>query len=195
MAMSGGEFVAAIAGRRGPAKVAARVVDGLRFAFYGRMSTSDFQDPVSSRAWQRAACDDLVEGFGEVVVEFFDEGRSRRWSWWKRPAAAALLAAAASPDRGFDAVVVGEYERAFEGDQFRAVVGYLNALGVQVWLPEASGPVDLDSPVHEALMVLLGSRARYEVARARRRVLGGDAAPGPAGPVPGRSPTLRLPAG
>jgi len=25
--------------------------------------------------------DELVEGFGEVVVEFFDEGRSRRWSW------------------------------------------------------------------------------------------------------------------
>jgi hypothetical protein len=29
----------------------------------------------------------------------------------------ALLAALADPDRGFDAVVVGEYERAFCGDQ------------------------------------------------------------------------------
>jgi hypothetical protein len=57
-----------------------RVLGGVRFAFYGRMSTSEFQDPQTSRAWQRAVSDELVEGVGEVVVEFFDEGRSRRWS-------------------------------------------------------------------------------------------------------------------
>jgi hypothetical protein len=88
-----------------------------------------------------------------------------------RPAAAALLVAAADPGRDFDAVVVGEYERAFHGDQFREVVAKLNALGVAVWLPEAGGPVELGSPVHEALMVSLGARAQREVARARQRVL------------------------
>ena len=135
------------------------------------MSTSEFQDAVTSRAWQRSVSEELVEGFGAIVVEFFDEGCSRRWSWWDRPAAAALLAAAEDPDRGFDAVVVGEYERAFCGDQFREVVARLSTMGVQVWLPEAGGPVELDSPVHQALMVLLGAQAQREVVRARQRVL------------------------
>jgi hypothetical protein len=93
------------------------------------MSTSEFQDPRTSRAWQRAVSDELVDGVGEVVVEFFDEGRSRRWSWWERPAASALLVAAEDRDREFDAVVVGEYERAFHRDQFREVVARLNAVG------------------------------------------------------------------
>ncbi|MDX8031426.1 hypothetical protein SK803_14470 [Lentzea sp. BCCO 10_0856] len=82
-----------------------------------------------------------------------------------------MLAAATTCDRLFDAVVVGEYERAFHGDQFREVVSRLNALGVAVWLPEAGGPVELGSPVHETLMVLLGAQAQREVARARQRVL------------------------
>jgi DNA invertase Pin-like site-specific DNA recombinase len=173
VALTSAQFAAAVGDRRrrpkpGSAGTAAR---GLRFAFYGRMSTSEFQDPETSRAWQRAVSEELVEGFGEIVVEFFDEGRSRRWSWWDRPAAAALLAAAEASDREFDAVVVGEYERAFHGDQFRQVVARLTAVGVQVWLPEAGGPVELDSPVHQALMVLLGAQAQREVARARQRVL------------------------
>ncbi|NGY65335.1 recombinase family protein [Lentzea sp. NEAU-D13] len=135
------------------------------------MSTSTFQDAQTSRAWQRAVAEELIDGIGSVVAEFFDVGVSRRWSWQDRSEAAALLAAAADPDRDFDAVVVGEYERAFHGDQFREVVSGLNALGVAVWLPEAGGPVELGSPVHEALMVLLGAQAQREVARARQRVL------------------------
>jgi DNA invertase Pin-like site-specific DNA recombinase len=170
--LSGSEFTRAVAARRrcvpGTGGIA---VAGARFAFYGRMSTNDFQDPVTSRAWQRAVADELIAGSGEVVVEFFDEGWSRRWSWSDRPAAAALLAAAERRDRDFDAVVVGEYERAFYGDQFREVVARLNAVGVQVWLPEADGPVDVDSPVHQALLMLLGAQARREVVQARHRVL------------------------
>ncbi|SDJ26014.1 hypothetical protein SAMN04488074_101917 [Lentzea albidocapillata subsp. violacea] len=105
----------------------------------------------TSRAWQRAVSEELIDGVGSVVAEFFDVGVSRRWPWEDRPEAAALLAAAAVPGRDFDAVVVGEYERAFYGGQFRKVVSGLNALGVAVWLPEAGGPVELGSPVHEAL--------------------------------------------
>ncbi|MFD4668471.1 recombinase family protein [Lentzea sp. NPDC058450] len=167
--LTNAELVAELTGRRRPA--APSEEPGLRFAFYGRMSTSTFQDVQTSRAWQRAVSDELIEGIGSVVAEFFDVGVSRRWSWLDRPAAAALLAAAADPDRDFDAVVVGEYERAFHGDQFRQVVVRLNALGVEVWLPEAGGPLELGSPVHEALMVLLGAQAQREVARARQRVL------------------------
>lgn len=152
-ALDGRAFLSAVAGRRRDRWDIGEVAQvGLRFAFYGRMSTSEFQDAVTSRAWQRSVSEELVEGFGAIVVEFFDEGCSRRWSWSHRPAASALLVAAEDPDRGFDAVVVGEYERAFHGDQFEQVVARLNAAGVQVWLPEAGGPVELDSPVHQALM-------------------------------------------
>ncbi|MDT7781926.1 MAG: hypothetical protein QOF58_345 [Pseudonocardiales bacterium] len=61
--------------------------------------------------------------------------------------------------------MVGEYERAFHGDQFREIVKQLNDLGIEVWLPEAGGPVELDSSVHQALMVLLGAQAQREVVR------------------------------
>jgi hypothetical protein len=37
--------------------------------------------------------------------------------------------------------------------------------GVQVWLPELDGPVDLTHPTHQALIMQLGERARREVAR------------------------------
>lgn len=88
---------------------------GVRFAFYGRTSTVEHQDPVSSRGWQREAADAVIGGRGRVVVEFFDAGSSRRRAWSRRPQAAALLAQLSDPQRGFDAVVVGEYERAFSG--------------------------------------------------------------------------------
>src|SRR5262245_47630599 len=152
-ALGGRAFLSAMAGRRRGSRQGAGDVPhgGMRFAFYGRMSTSEYQDEVTSRAWQRAVAEELIDGAGFIVEEFFDAGRSLRWAWCDRSAASALLAAAEAPDRDFDAVVMGEYERAFHGDQFRQVVERLNAAGVQVWLPEAGGMVDLDNPVHQAL--------------------------------------------
>lgn len=73
---------------------------GLRFAFYGRMSTEDFQDEASSRAWQRQAAGELVAGYGRIVAEYFDVRCSRRVAWTDRPRAAALLAALADSGRG-----------------------------------------------------------------------------------------------
>src|SRR5690348_3036244 len=49
----------------------------LRFAFYGRVSTEDWQDPVTSRARQRQQAGMLVAGHGTIVAEFFDSGQSR----------------------------------------------------------------------------------------------------------------------
>jgi site-specific DNA recombinase len=144
---------------------------GLRFAFCGRISTAEYQDPVSSRAWQVEAAQRVVAGRGRIVVGFFDPGASRSLPWHKRPEAAALLAAAAEPDRGFDAVVVAEFERAFAGGgEARRVIDQLQAFGVQVWLPEAEGPVDLGSPDHRALLMLLGHQSQREVLRTRFRV-------------------------
>jgi site-specific DNA recombinase len=46
----------------------------VRFAFYGRTSTADYQDPVSSRASQVEMAKSVIAERGEVVVEFFDVG-------------------------------------------------------------------------------------------------------------------------
>ncbi|MBB5803568.1 DNA invertase Pin-like site-specific DNA recombinase [Saccharothrix ecbatanensis] len=144
---------------------------GLRFAFYGRMSTSEHQDRHTSRLWQREMSELLVEGHGVVVAEFFDEGVSRRRKWSNRPEGDRLLEALADPDRGFDAIVVGEYERAFYGRQFDEMVPLIRAAGVQVWLPEVAGPVDLDDGEHRRLMRFLGAQSQREVIRARNRSL------------------------
>lgn len=54
---------------------------GLRFAFYGRVSTEDWQDPVTSRARQREQAGALVRGHGIIAAEFFDIGESRSVAW------------------------------------------------------------------------------------------------------------------
>ncbi|WP_238413250.1 recombinase family protein, partial [Saccharothrix deserti] len=135
------------------------------------MSTSEYQDRRSSRLWQREVCERLVAGHGVIVAEFFDEGASRCRRWCNRPEASRLLEAVADPDRGFDAIVVGEYERAFCGRQFDELVPLLRAAGVQVWLPEVGGRVDLGDGEHRRLMTFLGAQSQREVIRARNRAL------------------------
>src|SRR5215204_4040042 len=103
--------------RRRSAQGAGRT--GLRFAFYGRTSRADYQDRLSSRGWQREVAEAVIAGHGAIVGEFFDVGCSRRIPWPQRPQASALLVALQAGQRRFDAVVGGEYERAFaSGDQF-----------------------------------------------------------------------------
>ena len=72
---------------------------GLRLAFYGWVSTEDWQDPVTSRARQLGQPGALVAGHGQIVAEFFDIGQSRTLAWARRPQAAALVAELADPDR------------------------------------------------------------------------------------------------
>ena len=147
------------------------VVPGVRFAFYGRTSTAEFQDPVTSRAWQREVAASLVAGHGTITAEFFDVGVSRRVAWERRPEAAALLEQAQSQDRRFDAVVVGEFERAFTDRQVERIARLLRRRGVLVWLPEAGGPVDLDAATHRVLMQVLAAQSQREVVRSRHRTV------------------------
>ena len=59
-----------------------RTVDwGLRFAFYGCVSTQDYQDPVSSQRWQFDFAAVLVAGHGRIVATYFDVGYSREIAW------------------------------------------------------------------------------------------------------------------
>ena len=143
---------------------------GLRFAFYGRISTDYFSDRASSSAWQRAFAVDVIAGHGTIVAEFFDIGFSRRLDWPDRPQAAALLAEMATPGRRFDAIVVGEFERAFCGDQFTRMAPLFDRHRIQVWLPEVNGPINAGDPTHAALMMLLGAQSKREVLRSRYRV-------------------------
>lgn len=146
-------------------------VPGLRFAFYGRTSTAEFQDPVTSRAWQREMAESVISGHGVISGEFFDVGSSRRVPWVRRPRAAALLEQARGANRGFDAVVVGESERAFTDRQLHEVAALLAVQGLAVWLPEVGGPVDLTDPNHRVLMQVLAAQSQREVVRSRHRTL------------------------
>jgi hypothetical protein len=58
-------------------------------------------------------------------------------AWARRPQAAVLVAQLADPDRGWDAVVIGEYERAFYGCQYVAMAPLFEHYGVQLWRPAA----------------------------------------------------------
>ena len=72
----------------------------MRFAFYGRVSTEDWQDPVTSRARQLQQAVMLAAGAGVITAEFFDTAESRELPWARRPQAAALVAQLADPERG-----------------------------------------------------------------------------------------------
>jgi DNA invertase Pin-like site-specific DNA recombinase len=91
----------------------------MNFAFYGRVSTEDQQDPASSKGWQLSRAEALIHPHGgDLVQEFFDIGQSRSLPWKRRPEAAALLEAFRDPRRAFGGVVIGEPARAFYGNQF-----------------------------------------------------------------------------
>jgi hypothetical protein len=57
---------------------------GLRFAFYGRVSTEDWQDPVTSRARHQDQAAALAAGHGPIVAEFFATGSEALTAWITR---------------------------------------------------------------------------------------------------------------
>jgi site-specific DNA recombinase len=71
-------------------------IEQLAFAFYGRVSTEDQQDPQASYDWQITRARQLIEPRGGVIVAgYFDIGLSRALPWQRRPQASRLLAGAA----------------------------------------------------------------------------------------------------
>ncbi|GAA1843416.1 recombinase family protein [Asanoa iriomotensis] len=144
---------------------------GMRFAFYGRVSTEDHQDPAASRSWQIERAQTLVSSAsGRIVKEHFDIGVSRSLPWKRRPNASRLLEAIKSRGRLFDAVVIGEPQRAFHGEQFGMTFPVLVHYGVELWVPEIGGPVDPGSDAHDLVMVLYGGLSKGERNRVRLRV-------------------------
>ena len=166
----GGDVLAVWAERTGRRRTDTPAQGLLRFAFYGRVSTEDHQDPVTSRARQREQAAALVAGHGRIVAEFFDVGFSRALAWARRPQAAALVAQLADPERGWDAIVIGEYERAFYGGQYAAMAPLFEHYGIQLWTPELGGRVDYQAEDHEQTMLALGHQSKREITRTRIRV-------------------------
>ena len=165
-----GDALAAWAQRTGRGRAAGHERGELRFAFYGRVSTEDHQDPVTSLARQQAQAAALVAGHGRIVASFFDIGQSHTLAWARRPQAAVLVAALADPDRGWDAIVIGEYERAFYGGQYSSMAPLFEHYGVQLWMPEVGGRVDFAAEDHEETMLALGYQSKREITRTRIRV-------------------------
>ena len=83
-----------------------------------------------------------------IVEELFDIGLSRSLPWQRRPEATRLLDTVKRPTREFDAVVIGEPQRAFYGSQFGMTFPVFVHYGVGLWVPEDGGAIDPGSVVH-----------------------------------------------
>jgi site-specific DNA recombinase len=142
----------------------------MRFAFYGRVSTEDQQDPTSSKQWQMARAEAILPAGGQVVAEYFDIGQSRSLPWKRRPESLSLLDALKRPDRGFGAVVIGEPARAFYGSQFALTFPVFTHHDVELWVPEVGGRVDPGSDAHDLVMSLYGGMSKGERNRIKIRV-------------------------
>jgi hypothetical protein len=65
--VAGDGFLTRLSACRAEREAPPAVFDRARFAFYGRVSTSTFQDVRTSRAWQRAVSEELIDGVGSVA--------------------------------------------------------------------------------------------------------------------------------
>jgi hypothetical protein len=96
---------------------------------------------------------------------------------------AALVAQLADPDRGWDAIVVGEYERAFYGNQYASMAPLLEPCAGRCGVPRRRGAGD----------ALLGVASAVRTDRVSQMMLArcgqaDDPAPGAQGGRPGRLP-------
>jgi DNA invertase Pin-like site-specific DNA recombinase len=142
-----------------------------QFAFVGRVSTEDNQEPEASKARQIAQATRILPPGAEVVAEYFDIGHSRSLPWQRRPATGQLLADLRSGSNTWGAIVVGEFARAFGAPiQYSTIYPLLEHFGVELWLPEVGGRVDFSSATTEMLLGMLGGTSKQERALVRTRV-------------------------
>ncbi|MCG5220631.1 hypothetical protein [Streptosporangium sp. KLBMP 9127] len=104
------------------------------------------------------------------MAEFFDVDKSRSIPPLRRPQAALLLGQFANPGRGFAAVVVGEPQRAFYGNQFGLTFPLFEHCDVPLWVPEVGRPIDPANEAHELIMSMFGGISKGERHRIKIRV-------------------------
>ncbi len=137
------------------------------FAFVGRCSTEDNQDPETSFNWQFARATALAPG--RIAESYFDTGQSRSVPWHRRQHGARLLDDLRKPDRGWSAIVVGEGQRCWFGNQFSLVAPRICAYGVEIWVPELGGRYDPDNTAHNMMMSMLGGMSQSERQHVQQR--------------------------
>ncbi len=143
-----------------------------RFAWYGRLSTKDKQDPTLSFPSQQEACLRKVEELaGRIVVEFTDQESGRRddraaWSDLVREARDAET-------RRFDAVVIYSTSR-LARDLFRALAyeRELARAGVEVYYAVAAG--DQTSPEGRLVRHIFQALDQFEVEKLGRETRRGQ---------------------
>src|SRR5690606_38975888 len=70
----------------------------------------------------------------------------------------------------FDAVAIGEPQRAFYGNQFGLTFPVFVHYGVGLWVPEVGGAIDPGSDAHDLVMSLYGGMSKGERNRIKTRV-------------------------
>jgi site-specific DNA recombinase len=144
----------------------------MRFAWYGRLSTKDKQDPTLSFPTQREACEHKAgELGGRIACEFTDQETGRRDD---REAWSELVAEARDRDsRRFDAVVIYSTSR-LARDLFHALAfeRELARAGVKVYFAIAAG--DQTSPEGRLMRHLFQALDQFEVEKLGREVRRGQ---------------------
>ncbi|MEV0047666.1 recombinase family protein [Nocardia rhamnosiphila] len=138
------------------------------FAFYGRVSTEDNQDPETSYGWQFGNAQKFAAP-GLITQTYFDVGQSRSVPWDRRPEASRLLADLKRPDRGWSAIVVGEGTRCWFGNQFSLIAPRIHAYDVEVWVPELGGMYNARNATHTMMMSMLGGLSESERQHVQQR--------------------------
>jgi hypothetical protein len=75
-----------------------------------------------------------------------------------------------NPNRDFDAVVIGEPQREFYGNQFGNTFPLFVHFDVPLWVPEVGGPVDPNNEAHDLIMSVFGGMSKGERNRIKVRV-------------------------
>ena len=73
-------------------------------------------------------------------------------------------------DTAWDAVVIGEYQRAFYVGRYASMAPLFEHYGVGLWMPEVGGRVAWHAEDHEQTMLTLGLSTKREITRTRIRV-------------------------
>jgi len=143
-----------------------------KFAWYGRLSTKDKQDPTISFPSQRSECAEKAEELGgRIVCDFTDQEAGRRddrvgWS--------ELIREAKEPDaRRFDAVIVYSTSR-LSRELFHALAyeRELARAGVEVFYARSAG--DQTSPEGRLIRHMFQALDQFEVEKLGREVRRGQ---------------------
>jgi site-specific DNA recombinase len=131
-----------------------------RFAFYGRLSTTDKQDPALSFPSQRAECERKVtELRGTITSEFTDQESG---SHDDRPGWSSLTREARDREgRSFDAVVIYSTSR-LARDVYLASLYHRELQAVGVPIHYATGGGDADTPEGKIFLVIQQAFDQFE---------------------------------